>query len=792
MDEAFLCFAWLVFITVWRILCQLPNFRTNVVNPIEGFFDLHNRCCGRFGHHFSRGTPILEWWFMAVVLLSIMLANNFWDIIRYEYVSYHRLLSTHAFNYTETIDANFDKGDFFHGNATTFDLRSMPMEELRRELDIPLWLRGIAMAAPAIGVVAYVLFVAHLVTFVLNFKQQKEAEANQQATERHLLMVGEPVEVKIDGEVKHGTVTVLDAGDPDGFPYKVKFEGEDGREDWFQADRVTKVPKQINPWVAERHEDLAILVIMMPAVFIVMAMKAEVRLLELMTGSAVHGDQTWSEYEAPLIALYTIDLELSAICQYVTVFAFAVLCFGFFNLNHIEKAIINRENHFYHKIVAFTQNESEEKRRQLTEPDGRNKEAVIQEIQRLSVEHSRTLQLAGLLGVWGYVVVGIARSMFGVIVAILLEFASLRDKVSAMQQQAMAVLTPIAGFSALLCFANMKLVLMMPDLTAETAFGASANFKFLACRLLLLLSDGQMGVLVALTKLSAYVQGFEFSIYHAKLVHVCLLEMECLAMVMFNSYMWKETVRTRSWNAAQMVRSIQTGVSKRGAAMKIMLRGTPVILGVAVPSLVLMLTLICGTVGGGGPVEHPPPSSLFDKLLRATGIFFTFVPFILSCWFLPNLDFLTARAEGFDWLPSGTFAWRTQQFVMLLHIIWVRWVVLCFVGPYHYYFSDHIFLVVSVMAAIMMELATATVAYKQHNGGATIVFVASLFFGLLLCSDMWATAKYYHTAQASWTAFFVGLLVFGFMALRWIWFIVSGEIAVKDEGGTNEAPLLGQ
>merc|ERR1719162_1641518 len=75
-----------------------------------------------------------------------------------------------------------------------------------------------------------------------------------------------------------------------------------------------------------------------------MAMRAEIRILEVMTASTIDPGTEWASYELPLMGTYMADLQLSAASQYLVVCAFGCLCCKFFNITQLEKMILNRDN----------------------------------------------------------------------------------------------------------------------------------------------------------------------------------------------------------------------------------------------------------------------------------------------------------------------------------------------------------------------------------------------------------------------------------------------------------------
>eukprot|EP00409_Alexandrium_fundyense_P001806 CAMPEP_0185905486 /NCGR_PEP_ID=MMETSP0196C-20130402/4697_1 /TAXON_ID=2932 /ORGANISM="Alexandrium fundyense, Strain CCMP1719" /LENGTH=77 /DNA_ID=CAMNT_0028625027 /DNA_START=56 /DNA_END=286 /DNA_ORIENTATION=+ len=65
----------------------------------------------------------------------------------------------------------------------------------------------------------------------------------------------------------------------------------------------------------------------MPTMFSVMSMRATCRILAVMTGTADgHAQLPWPKVQTIEFAMYTSDLELAALFQFSTVYAFARLC----------------------------------------------------------------------------------------------------------------------------------------------------------------------------------------------------------------------------------------------------------------------------------------------------------------------------------------------------------------------------------------------------------------------------------------------------------------------------------
>lgn len=790
MDEAGFCFICMIFLMSWRTaLFQFPSIRNNCVTVLEKKLGkMIVGCCGGHTEYlFGRGTPFFEWWFIAIVALTIMIFNNFYDVVIWDYSRSHRLVSGHSssdYNYADSMDKNWEDAAFAdEGNVTTFDGRSISIEQLRHELHIPLWLRGIAMAAPSVGVLAFAMFLAHLRNFVLNYMRQKiERMEKPAAPADGMYIVGDKVHVQTKTANCTGTVSVVDIEDPNGIPYKVEFES-DGKKwsDWFEAKALEKVQEDINPWVADEQEDLAILVVMGPAVFVMLAMKAEIRMLQLMLVTSTHGAKTWFEFSMPLMGEKNLDMELAAICQFVTVFAFATLSKKFFNLNFIEQMVRKRETLLFKKLDHLLKNGEK-----LELGNGLEMEDLLDVIHHSNKQHKDSLSRAGLLGVWAHIFVGICRALVLIVVSIGMQSKDpeIVAQVSDTQAQVLAYLEPVFSFSTLLCMVNMKIILDMDALKDEQAFGKYASLMFLAARVLIILADTQLQVAKAAAKILFDVFEYEVSPYQIELLHVSLLEIWCLGLVVFNSYMWKETVRSRSETTWKIKRGNDTLVAK---ILQHEARLQLIALSIGMPLMVLLWVLLFGTSSGGGPVDDPPHAVLaqkiFDILMQSVGIGMTFLPFCLSCcclgWRPAFLD--STHNSHFGWLPRG---WRPAQLLVLVFQVWFRWIMLCFVGPFHYYFSDHVYLGMSMLTAVIMELAMASVAIYRGVDvmGGRVVWAGCLVFSFFLFWDMWVTAMYYHTPSSVWAAYVLGLFTFVPVALWWV-----VNLAVKRHEGKIKA-----
>mmetsp|Transcript_16332 Transcript_16332/g.42080 ORF Transcript_16332/g.42080 Transcript_16332/m.42080 type:complete len:222 (+) Transcript_16332:115-780(+) len=142
-----------------------------------------------------------------------------------------------------------------------------------------------------------------------------------------------------------------------------------------------------------------------------------------------------------------------------------------------------------------------------------------------------------------------------------------------------------------------------------------------------------------------------------------------------------------------------------------------------------------------------------DQTIRRLG---TFMPFVLPI---------------VRWICCGSFqAKRPDQkdekimhtFIMFLFLSLLRVGIYFQVREYHYYFSDHIFLCWSMLAMIAMELKFCEL--HPPSCGNTIVLCMNWMLVLAILVEAWTTSRYYHTRQATWTAFVCGGLLFGGIA----------------------------
>mmetsp|Transcript_60337 Transcript_60337/g.127788 ORF Transcript_60337/g.127788 Transcript_60337/m.127788 type:complete len:449 (+) Transcript_60337:69-1415(+) len=263
---------------------------------------------------------------------------------------------------------------------------------------------------------------------------------------------------------------------------------------------------------ATQQESLVLLVIALPLVFIIMAMRSEIRALAVMTGSAwtPHHDMDdgadWEEVKTLELAMYRMNLEVANFFQYMTIFLFGRLC--------------------------------------------------VRYLRAVPAEYRTTLMTAGLQGVYLYVFAGICRCIANMVMAVLGEEKdSWRQyQMEQIKSKIMPKVEPVFTVATILCVINMLIICRMSEIKKSLP---SANLKFQGVRILVLISQIQMQVLLGLKvggqfynlvtehlpdKYQGWVKYWDLSEYRAELLHACLLCYECLLVAIFNSCFWSTKI----------------------------------------------------------------------------------------------------------------------------------------------------------------------------------------------------------------------------------------------------------
>eukprot|EP00930_Biecheleria_cincta_P077358 TRINITY_DN6463_c0_g3_i1.p1 TRINITY_DN6463_c0_g3~~TRINITY_DN6463_c0_g3_i1.p1 ORF type:complete len:465 (-),score=92.98 TRINITY_DN6463_c0_g3_i1:46-1380(-) len=267
------------------------------------------------------------------------------------------------------------------------------------------------------------------------------------------------------------------------------------------------------PWRMNRERFTILVVIAMPLVFILFAMRAEIRIWAVMTGScwlpyaeSRPAGVTWEKVRDAEMALYSSDIEMASFFVFITINTFARLC-----ANYLTAA-----------------------------PE----------------EYRFTLKWAGLQGVYLYVIFGAIRSLANVIITLVVglpQMAAYKDKLLSTQAQILEKSDPVFAVATVLCVYNMIILCGMKDIKDKLG---NANMKFQATRILVLLAQFQMKILIGLTvgskiyemlmhlppKYAVHVdpllKSWHLSVPRAQLMHAALLNVECLFVALFNRLAW--------------------------------------------------------------------------------------------------------------------------------------------------------------------------------------------------------------------------------------------------------------
>jgi hypothetical protein len=484
MDESFngwLCF--LVLLLVWK--------------------------CGK-----SRAPWFLQWYCGAGIAIFIGICHSVIDLALYDILGTYSLTETNL-------------------QISVPDLH----EGTQESLELPGILRYCAMGMPFVGLIAVFLSLIHVITFVLakeasNNKHEAKLEDGSEPLKRN-----SKVQVqKIDSRW-HDRVGMIEFITPehlaeDEFKFRVAFEGKDGltERDWLCERDLKHYVVKSNPWSLNEVDELVLLVIIMPAFFMVMATYSLIRKLQIFLGSSFVATQTsWDDYVNWRQSTYSIDLACAAAFQYFTVAAFAKLCSGAFGLDALIEQLITNELELrvdYNKLAG----------------PNRDKKALEfsqkETLQKENDHHVFALNWAGLQGILAYILVGFFRSICAIATAVMVEL-----KFKGIEEQWLKLsntLQPVFGFTSALCIYNWFVIQKLPDVIE--AFEGTPTRKFLAVRLLILCGDFQKTFLQVIGSHPEFLNwGFRLSSHQVDLIQTLLLILECSFVIVWNFWYWRDT-----------------------------------------------------------------------------------------------------------------------------------------------------------------------------------------------------------------------------------------------------------
>lgn len=250
-----------------------------------------------------------------------------------------------------------------------------------------------------------------------------------------------------------------------------------------------------------KRQDMVLLVIAMPTVFVAMASRSTGRMWMIMRGHDTDYD------EVKDMALYTENLELAAVAQYYVVFVFSQLC------NDIL--------------------------RRLAKP-----------------EIAKVMQLTGFMGVYAWVIIGVLRAIFDFGIALISAHPSIRnafgftdEQLDTYEQLAVAKIGTVFTVFTILCVYNMSVICKMKSIKR---FLGNASLKFLGTRILLIIGQTQLKIVTKVVELSPQIAILDTlginSTYRANLLHSSLLTYEVLIVVLLNVFAWNSDNKSLDTN----------------------------------------------------------------------------------------------------------------------------------------------------------------------------------------------------------------------------------------------------
>jgi len=159
-----------------------------------------------------------------------------------------------------------------------------------------------------------------------------------------------------------------------------------------------------------------------------------------------------------------------------------------------------------------------------------------------------------------------------------------------------------------------------------------------------------------------------------------------------------------------------------------------------------------------------------DVLVRGSGPFLPLLVFALQWCVLPydtlKEEKVISKTHRLTWLMEGHI-----KAVFLIWIFIGTSRVLFYLGvkSFHYYFSDHIFLVTSLVAMTQTKLflANESIAKQRLNIKNLVVLILGWLLICCFLLESAVTSLFYHTVEATWAAFLTGLVIFGTCAHWW-------------------------
>lgn len=262
-----------------------------------------------------------------------------------------------------------------------------------------------------------------------------------------------------------------------------------------QSRANMKYAKRAKKYWFNKPQDMLAVVIVTPAIFVAMSIQSTNRMWMIFTGVHIGADRVTD------MALFHENFELAACCQYVVVFLFARLCFYVMDLHNENKDI------------------------------------------------KRVLSLVGFQGVNSWILVGLVHSMLVFFTAYMghnYEWYGLtKDQIERLAAK-IPTISNAASLFSLQCTYNMLVICRLPLLKDDLG---DVGRKFSGTKLMLLIAPNQLKVLMMLTSPQQHNAManiahtmLNLSVERAMLLHSSLMCYDCLAVVLFNYYYWRDVM----------------------------------------------------------------------------------------------------------------------------------------------------------------------------------------------------------------------------------------------------------
>mmetsp|Transcript_8314 Transcript_8314/g.21072 ORF Transcript_8314/g.21072 Transcript_8314/m.21072 type:complete len:591 (-) Transcript_8314:179-1951(-) len=293
-------------------------------------------------------------------------------------------------------------------------------------------------------------------------------------------------------------------------PFNFGVMADSGVAHWLFVERDEDTEEERPRYFPNQKEDMMLLMIMLPAVFAVLAMKSVIRVVEIFT-TYKDNEEIWGM----LIALFRADLSLAVAVEFITISSFGILCM---------------------RLIS-------------ARADG---------VETVGVS---TVWWLTMNGVGAYVLIGLTRCIC--IMIVLVKDAPAWQDFEAewfpgLHLDMVASLflhqsKQVFMFALVLLMWNMYFICKLDIIQAELP---NANMKFNGVRLLVVIAQVQEGVLVPHMSQSGeqvtLIEQFKEKVplplqlgyisgYQGMLWHVSLLCVECLVMVLFQYVVWSKT-----------------------------------------------------------------------------------------------------------------------------------------------------------------------------------------------------------------------------------------------------------